>query len=205
MRADVEDSQDMGMIERARRLRLAGEPVQPLLVSRERRGQDLHRDIAVEAGIARAIDLAHPALAQLLEDSIGTEGLTGHDGADDIAPWRGRAGELGAQRVLRVGLGGPTVRRKQSASRGGGRATLRLVVVHDSLVRFARVLALTGEVVRAPHVEERRGADRDWHGVPPSASAVNPGSAWWSDPQEIEPRETVSHPGGFADHARTGS
>ena len=77
-----------------------GEAAQPLVVGRERRGQDLDRDIAVEAGIARAIDLAHTALAQLVEDSIGTEGLTGHDGADDIAPWRDRD-----TRVLRSRFG----------------------------------------------------------------------------------------------------
>ena len=52
------------MVQRGQRLRLAGEAGEAIGIGRQRRGQDLEGDVAIELGIARAIDLAHPAGAQ---------------------------------------------------------------------------------------------------------------------------------------------
>ena len=52
------------MIEGREQARLALEPADPVGIVRERRGQDFHGDVALEARIGRAIDLAHPACAQ---------------------------------------------------------------------------------------------------------------------------------------------
>ena len=54
-------------------LRFALEPRETLGILRERVGQDLERDVAVELGIARTIDFAHAACAQEREDFIRAE------------------------------------------------------------------------------------------------------------------------------------
>ena len=52
------------MIQRGEQARLALEPRQPFGMGRERLGQHFDRDVASESRVARAIDLAHPALAE---------------------------------------------------------------------------------------------------------------------------------------------
>ena len=53
------------MIERGEHLRFALEPREPSGIARERLRQDLDRDLAIELGVARAVDLAHAAGAEL--------------------------------------------------------------------------------------------------------------------------------------------
>jgi hypothetical protein len=50
--------------------RLALEALQALAVLDEGGGQDLDRHVAAELGVVGAIDLAHPALAELGGDAI---------------------------------------------------------------------------------------------------------------------------------------
>jgi hypothetical protein len=61
------------MVQRGEHFRLALKPRQPIRIAGERGGQDLERHLALQARVARAIDLPHAS---------GTEG--GHDfiGAD---------------------------------------------------------------------------------------------------------------------------
>ena len=62
---------DPGMIERGNGLGLAFEPFECL--GRCAGGKDLDRDLPIEACIARAIHLAHPACSQRREDLIGAK------------------------------------------------------------------------------------------------------------------------------------
>ena len=68
------------MIERGQDLRLAREPCAALGVRRERGGQDLDRDVALQLRIARAIDFAHSACAKGREDFIWSEAGAGREG-----------------------------------------------------------------------------------------------------------------------------
>ena len=52
------------MIERREQTRFASEARAALRIGREVLGQDLDRDVAIEPGVAGAIDLAHAAGAQ---------------------------------------------------------------------------------------------------------------------------------------------
>ena len=61
------------MIERREHLRLAAEPCDAVAVERERLGQNLQRDVAIELCIARAIHLAHPAGPEGGEDFVRAE------------------------------------------------------------------------------------------------------------------------------------
>ena len=47
-------------------------------------GQHLDRDVAAEAGVARAVDLAHPAGAEKAEDLVRPETRTHRDGHDRL-------------------------------------------------------------------------------------------------------------------------
>ena len=63
------DRRDVRMVERGEDLRLALEAREPLGIARERVGQNLQRDVAVELGVAGPIDLAHPAGADRRQNS----------------------------------------------------------------------------------------------------------------------------------------
>jgi hypothetical protein len=67
------DLRDVGVIELREHLRFALEARESLGVVRERVGEDLDRDVAVELGVVGAIDLAHPAFAQQRDDLIRAE------------------------------------------------------------------------------------------------------------------------------------
>ena len=67
-------------------LRLLLEAAQAIGVLRERRGQDLDRDLAPEPRILRAVDLAHAAGADLAEDLVGAELRTGRQGHGYLIP-----------------------------------------------------------------------------------------------------------------------
>ena len=68
----VEDD-DVGMGERRHRARFALEAGDQPGIARDAVGQHLDRDLAVEPGVASAIDLAHTAGAEWLEDLVGSE------------------------------------------------------------------------------------------------------------------------------------
>ena len=77
LHADIVDGEDVRMRERRHRLGLALESRHSVGVAGQRRRQDLDGHVATEAGIARAVDLAHAAFAQLVEDAIRAEARTG--------------------------------------------------------------------------------------------------------------------------------
>ena len=49
------------MVQRCEKLRLAFEPCQTFAVSRKLFGKHFDRDLAIQLGVTRAIDLTHPA------------------------------------------------------------------------------------------------------------------------------------------------
>ena len=60
-------------------------------IAREARGEDLDRDVAVERRVGRPPDLAHPALADLLDEAVMEEGGAGGDHGEGECLMRGRA------------------------------------------------------------------------------------------------------------------
>ena len=73
---DVVNGADVGVIHGRGRLRLAPEAFQHMPVSGDFIGQKLEGNRALEPGIFRFIDDAHPSLAQLFDDPIVRNGLT---------------------------------------------------------------------------------------------------------------------------------
>jgi hypothetical protein len=63
----------LGWFQRGDRARLALEALAPLAMGGDLGGQDLDGDGAIEAGIARAPDLAHAADADDARDFVGPE------------------------------------------------------------------------------------------------------------------------------------
>ena len=74
------DGGDVRMIQRGQRLRFARESRQAIRIVRERLGQDLDRDVAIQLRIARAIDLAHAPFADLRGDFVDAEAGAGGEG-----------------------------------------------------------------------------------------------------------------------------
>ena len=69
--SDLEDRRDVGMLERGGRFRFLNEAL-PAIRIRGLDGLGKHFDgeLAIELGIPRAVDLAHPAAADLLDDLV---------------------------------------------------------------------------------------------------------------------------------------
>jgi hypothetical protein len=67
------DAGDVRMIQRGEGLRFTLEAREPVRVLRERLGQNLDGDVAIQLRVARAVDLAHPAFADRRSDFIGAE------------------------------------------------------------------------------------------------------------------------------------
>ena len=67
------DLRDVGMVQRGERLRFAREAGEAFRVQRKELGQDLDRDVAIELGIARAIDLAHAARTECADHFISAQ------------------------------------------------------------------------------------------------------------------------------------
>jgi hypothetical protein len=65
------DVPDVWVIELGEDLRLAAEAPQAIGIGGERVGQDLQRDVAVELGVLRPVDLPHAARADGSDDFIG--------------------------------------------------------------------------------------------------------------------------------------
>ena len=57
---------------------------QPFRVSRDRFGQDLERDVAIQLRVACAIHLAHPTGPERREDLIRDRGACRKSGAKDL-------------------------------------------------------------------------------------------------------------------------
>ncbi len=70
---DSVDLRDVRVVERSEHLRLALEARQALRVGSKEVGQDLDRDLAVQARVARSIHLTHAARAQRADDFVGAD------------------------------------------------------------------------------------------------------------------------------------
>ena len=78
-RPDVVELTDVGMVQRGDRPRFVLESTQTIGISGEPFRKDLDRHVAPEAGVARAIDLAHAARAERGEDLVRTEAFAGSE------------------------------------------------------------------------------------------------------------------------------
>ena len=74
------DRGDVGVVQRGEDLGFAPEAGHPVTVERERFGQDLHRDVATQLRIPRAIDLAHASRAKQGHDLIRAKPSAGSEG-----------------------------------------------------------------------------------------------------------------------------
>ena len=71
------DRRNIRMIQRGEHFGFALEACDPIRIGRDRRRQNLDGDIALQLGIRRAIDLAHPACANWHGDFIDAEARAG--------------------------------------------------------------------------------------------------------------------------------
>jgi hypothetical protein len=76
--ADVVHGEDVGVVEGAGGLRFDGEAAHPVGVGREGRAEHLEGHVALETGVAGAVDFAHSAFAKLRFNSIWTEAGANH-------------------------------------------------------------------------------------------------------------------------------
>jgi len=76
---DIENDADVGVVERGSGLGLADEAVALLFAQAQPGGEELESDGAVEPDVARAVDHAHAAAAQLVKDFV--VGNCGHGAA----------------------------------------------------------------------------------------------------------------------------
>ena len=85
---ELMDGQDVGVVQRGRGTGLALEAVQPIRIARERSGEHLDGDLAAEARVASAVDLAHAACAERrhnLERAEAISCLERHQRADSVS------------------------------------------------------------------------------------------------------------------------
>ena len=66
-------ARDVRMVQRGEHFGFALEARQPLGIGGDGRRQDLDGDVALQLGVAGAIDLAHAANAERRDDFVGTE------------------------------------------------------------------------------------------------------------------------------------
>ena len=89
MRAEVEDREDVRMREGGDGLGLALEAGERLGIAGQVGRQDLHRDVAIELRVSRAVDLAHTAGAERTEDLVRPEpGSGGEAHFDATSFWK---------------------------------------------------------------------------------------------------------------------
>ncbi len=80
------------MIQRREHACFALEPRQPVRIVNDRVGQDLYCDLALEARVARAVDLAHASCAERADDFVGTDVGAGYECHDAGEPRRSGRG-----------------------------------------------------------------------------------------------------------------
>ena len=68
------------MIQRREDFGFALKAREPIAIGRERRRQDLDRDLALQLRVGRPIHLAHPAFADLGGDFVDAEAGAGREG-----------------------------------------------------------------------------------------------------------------------------
>src|SRR5438270_303804 len=91
----VEYRSAAGVIEPARRERLALEPLHRLAIAAERGVQHLDRDGAADAGVLAFVDAAHPAFTQDGIDAVApVEDTTDRDDSRVVRRWRRRPHDL---------------------------------------------------------------------------------------------------------------
>ena len=73
IRFDAVDLRDVRVVQRREHLPFALEARDAIGVGRERLGQNLQRDVAIEVRVFRAIDLTHPASAEGGRDFVRSE------------------------------------------------------------------------------------------------------------------------------------
>ena len=93
------------MVEGSEDLRFAFEAREPVRIGRERVGQNLERDVALQLRVARAIDLAHPAGAEQRDDLVVAEPGSSREGHTASIVGRRATACDGARR--RRGVTGP--------------------------------------------------------------------------------------------------
>ena len=71
------DRADVRMVERGQKLGFPLEPRQPLGVLGDRLGKDFDREVPVQLGVARSVDLPHPSGAEGRENLVGSEASAG--------------------------------------------------------------------------------------------------------------------------------
>ena len=71
--ADVVDGADVRIVQRGNRARFLLEALPRFRIRRERAGEHLDGDRAIEPRVARAVDLAHAARANRGDDFVGTK------------------------------------------------------------------------------------------------------------------------------------
>ena len=74
------DRGDVRMIEGSEHFRLALKTREPIGIDRERRRQDLDRDLALEFRVGRPIHLPHPAFPYRRGDVVDAEARAGSQG-----------------------------------------------------------------------------------------------------------------------------
>ena len=85
------DGGDVRMIQRGEDFRFALKARQPVRISRQRRRQDLDRDLALQLRVRRPIHLAHAAFADLGGDFVDAEAGAGSEGQVCVIIRAGRA------------------------------------------------------------------------------------------------------------------
>src|SRR6185369_16231315 len=74
---DIEDADDVGMVERRSRLRLAREAGEVNGVERIFRRENLDRHAPIQPRVARRVNLPHSACAERRQDFVGAEAAPG--------------------------------------------------------------------------------------------------------------------------------
>jgi len=77
---DAVDGGDVALVQRRQQLGFAFEAAQPLGILRQLGREQLDRHLAIELAVDRLPHHAHPALADLLDESVVQKGLSGLDG-----------------------------------------------------------------------------------------------------------------------------
>jgi hypothetical protein len=75
-RSHVVNGDDVRVVDERRGARFLREPRQALGIRRDTRGENLQRDQSTEAGVARAVDVAHAAGGEEAIDLVGPQPVT---------------------------------------------------------------------------------------------------------------------------------